>query len=85
MKFNTSISFLTALASAIPHAQTKTPSQLELRLEVSNNTYVKAKLTNTGKTNLRLLKSGTILSDRPTRKATLLSGGIISAKRLILR
>ena len=76
MKFITSISVLAALASAVPHAKTNTPSPLQLQLEVSDNTHVKAKLTNNGKTNLRLLKSGTILSDKPTRKATVMSGGM---------
>ncbi|KYK56107.1 hypothetical protein DCS_08073 [Drechmeria coniospora] len=76
MKFVSSIAALAVLAAAAPHDKNKAPQQsLDVKLSMVGNTKVEAILTNTGPKAVRLLKSGTILGNSPTKKATVSSGG----------
>lgn len=65
MKFVSGLLALAALASAVPG---NTPTPIDVHLEKAGNSQVKAVITNTGKTNLRLLKVGTILDKAVVEK-----------------
>ena len=69
MKFKFSLATLVALAAAAPTTPDGTDtSGLKVDLTLVSNTQVKAVLTNTGKDDLKLLKTGTILSSAPVHK-----------------
>lgn len=72
MKFF-SVLALASMAVAAPAKRAPTP--LEVKLEMVGNSEVKAVVTNTGKNNLKVFKSGTLLDDAPVEKAKVFSGG----------
>ncbi|KAJ6787745.1 hypothetical protein PWT90_04004 [Aphanocladium album] len=66
MKFTTSLLTLASLAAAAPAGE---ESPLDVKLEMSGNSAVKATITNVGKENLKLLRAGSILDKLATEKA----------------
>lgn len=75
MKF---ITLVSALATAAMAAPSKAPTPLDVKLERSGNSEVKAVITNVGKNNLKLLKSGTFLDTAAVEKATVTKDGKFS-------
>ncbi|KAL6875269.1 Deuterolysin metalloprotease family domain-containing protein [Trichoderma novae-zelandiae] len=71
MKFVSGLIALAALASAAPG---KAPTPLDIKLESAGNAEIKAVITNTGKNNLKIFKTGTILDSSPVEKVTISSG-----------
>ncbi|OPB36603.1 neutral protease 2 [Trichoderma guizhouense] len=71
MKFISGLIALAALASAAPG---KAPTPLDIKLEGAGNAEIKAVITNTGKNNLKIFKTGTILDSAPVEKVTISSG-----------
>ncbi|KAG6041482.1 hypothetical protein E4U41_004059 [Claviceps citrina] len=65
MKFITSFAALLCLAAAAPEA----PTPLDVKLEMAGNSAVKATITNNGKENLKVFKTGTILDKAAIQKA----------------
>ncbi|KAG6060898.1 hypothetical protein E4U32_003206 [Claviceps aff. humidiphila group G2b] len=65
MKFAASLMALLSLAAAAPQA----PTSLDVKLEMAGNSAVKATVTNNGKTDLRVFKTGTIFDDAAIQKA----------------
>lgn len=74
MKFVAGLIALAALASAAPG---KAPTPLDIKLESAGNAEIKAVITNTGKGNLKIFKSGTILDSSAVEKVTITSGGTL--------
>lgn len=72
MKFLSTL-VLASMAVAAPSKRAPTP--LDVKLEMVSNSEVKATVTNNGKNNLKLFKSGTFLDSAPVEKVTVLSGG----------
>lgn len=68
MKFLSFIA-LASMAMAAPSAEKRAPSPLDVKLEMVGNSEVKATVTNNGKSNLKLFKTGTILDSAPVEKA----------------
>lgn len=66
MKAAVVLSSLAALANA---AAVKRASPLQVKIEQVNNSEVKASITNTGSTSLKVLKAGSILDNSPIEKA----------------
>jgi deuterolysin len=75
MKFVAGLIALAALASAAPG---KAPTPLDIKLESAGNAEIKAVITNTGKSNLKIFKTGTILDSSAVEKVIISSGGILS-------
>ncbi|KAF2753596.1 neutral protease [Pseudovirgaria hyperparasitica] len=75
MRFFAAIPVAAALVSAasVDLASRNTP--LEVTLEPTGNSGIKASLTNTGATDLKLFKTGTILDDTPVEKVDVFQGG----------
>lgn len=73
MKFISGLIALAALASAAPG---KAPTPLDIKLEGAGNAEIKAVITNTGKNNLKIFKTGTILDSSAVEKVTISSGGM---------
>lgn len=73
MKFISGLIALAALASAAPG---KAPTPLDIKLESAGNAEIKAVITNTGKNNLKIFKTGTILDSSPVEKVKISSGGV---------
>ncbi|KAJ3496146.1 hypothetical protein NLG97_g2869 [Lecanicillium saksenae] len=67
MKFTTGLLALASVAAAAPAGE---ESPLDVKLEMSGNSAVKAVITNVGKENLKLLRTGSILDKIATQKAT---------------
>ncbi|KAG5984170.1 hypothetical protein E4U55_005782 [Claviceps digitariae] len=65
MKFIASFIALVSLVAAAPQASTS----LDVKLQMAGNSAVRATITNNGKTNLRIFKTGTILDRSPVQKA----------------
>ncbi|KAG5954827.1 hypothetical protein E4U58_007457 [Claviceps cyperi] len=65
MKFAASLMALLSLAAAAPQA----PTSLDVKLEMAGNSAVKATITNNGKTDLKVFKTGTIFDDAAIQKA----------------
>ncbi|KAG6023456.1 hypothetical protein E4U19_004349 [Claviceps sp. Clav32 group G5] len=65
MKFAASLVALFSLAAAAPQA----PTPLDVKLEMAGNSAVKATITNNGKTDLKVFKTGTIFDDAAIQKA----------------
>jgi deuterolysin len=55
-------------AHALPPKLERRTSGLDIKIDVVDNTMVKAAITNTGSSTLRLLNEGTILDSAPVRK-----------------
>ncbi|KAL7619687.1 hypothetical protein AAE478_010229 [Parahypoxylon ruwenzoriense] len=75
MKFTAGITLLASLASAVSVDLTKRDSPLDVKLEMVGNTAVKASITNTGVTDLKIFKTGTFLDDSATEKVAIYQGG----------
>ncbi|KAF2013846.1 metallo proteinase [Aaosphaeria arxii CBS 175.79] len=73
MKFFT-LTALIALANAASIDLSKRSDGLEVKLESTGNSAVKAKITNTGSESVKILKTGSFLSKVPVEKATIFSG-----------
>ncbi|KAG6008156.1 hypothetical protein E4U21_004913 [Claviceps maximensis] len=65
MKFIVSVATLASLAAATPQAETP----LDVKLEMAGNSAVRAVITNNGKTNLKIFKTGTLLDTAAIQKA----------------
>lgn len=75
MKFFAGLA-LASLALAAPAVQKqRAPTPLDVKLELQGNSKVKAIITNHGKNNLKVLKSGTFLDNSAVEKAQVFSGG----------
>ncbi|KAB2572826.1 Neutral protease 2-like protein [Lasiodiplodia theobromae] len=68
MKFIVGLSFLASLAAAASVDVNKRETPLEVKLELLGNTGVKASITNTGSSALKLFKTGTLLDQQPVEK-----------------
>ncbi|KAI2627847.1 Deuterolysin metalloprotease family-domain-containing protein [Hypoxylon sp. NC1633] len=76
MKFTAGVSLFAALASAVSVDLTKRTSPLDVKLEMVGNTAVKASITNTGASDLKVFKTGTFLdANSPTEKVAIYQGG----------
>ncbi|CAM1502413.1 Fc.00g043970.m01.CDS01 [Cosmosporella sp. VM-42] len=73
MKFFASLA-LASLAVAAPAVQKRAPTPLGVKLELQGNSKVKAVITNNGKKDLKVLKSGTFLDTAAVEKAQVYSG-----------
>ena len=67
---------LASLAVAAPAVHKRAPTPLDVKLELQGNSKVKAIITNNGKNNLKVLKSGTFLDTSAVEKAQVYSGGM---------
>ncbi|KAI1210170.1 Deuterolysin metalloprotease family-domain-containing protein [Annulohypoxylon truncatum] len=76
MKFTAGISLLAALASAVSVDLAKRDTPLDVKLEMIGNTAVKASITNTGASDLKVFKTGTFLDENAaTEKVAIYQGG----------
>lgn len=75
MKFIASFSLFATLAAAVSVDVTKRDTPLDVKLEVIGNSGIKASITNTGSSALKLFKTGTILDDFPVEKVELHAAG----------
>ncbi|KAI1464831.1 metallo proteinase [Daldinia caldariorum] len=76
MKFATGISLFASLASALSVDLNKRDSPLDVKLEMVGNTAVKASITNTGASDLKVFKTGTFLDENAaTEKVAIYQGG----------
>lgn len=75
MKVLASLPFLAALARAVSVDLEKRASPLDVKLEMVGNSAVKATVTNTGSTNLKVFKTGSFLDEAAVEKADVFSGG----------
>ncbi|KAK2592334.1 hypothetical protein QQS21_009953 [Conoideocrella luteorostrata] len=64
MKFLAGLAALVSLAAAAPQA----PTPLDVKLEMTGNSAVKATITNNGKNNLKIFRTGTILDSSAVQK-----------------
>ncbi|UNI19359.1 Deuterolysin [Purpureocillium takamizusanense] len=71
MKFLAGLAALVSVAAAAPSA----PTPLDVKLEMTGNTLVKATITNHGKNNLRIFKAGTILDKSAIKKVQITGEG----------
>ncbi|XXH01980.1 hypothetical protein Hte_008344 [Hypoxylon texense] len=75
MKFTAGLSLFAAVASAISVDLAKRDSPLDVKLEMIGNTAVKASITNTGATDLKVFKTGTFLDENSaTEKVAVYQG-----------
>ncbi|ROT40802.1 metallo proteinase [Sodiomyces alkalinus F11] len=76
MKFLASVSFLAALASAavVDITRRETESPLEVKIELSGNSAVRASITNTGSSAIKVLKTGSILDTVEVEKSQVFLG-----------
>jgi hypothetical protein len=71
------IALFAAVANASPLAQQSAAGNLRVTLERVDNTVVTAKITNTGDSDLNVLKIGSILDDdENVEKARVFAGGM---------
>jgi deuterolysin len=76
MKFQAlSVAALASLASAVSVALDKRDSPLDVSLELTGNTEVKATIKNTGSEDLKLFKTGTFLDDSHVEKVEVFKAG----------
>ncbi|CAI6340145.1 unnamed protein product [Periconia digitata] len=73
MKF-LSLAALVSLANAVSVDLAKRDSPLDVKLEMTGNTAVKAKITNTGSEALKVLKVGSFLDSTPVEKVSVFQG-----------
>ncbi|KAJ0332066.1 hypothetical protein COL5a_001765 [Colletotrichum fioriniae] len=74
MKFLTGLSCLAAAASAVVVDLNKRDSPLDVKIESTGNTAIKASITNTGASDLKVLKAGSILDKLAVEKAEVFAG-----------
>ena len=79
MKFIAGLSFLASLAAAASVDVNKRETPLEVKLELLGNTGVKASITNTGSSALKLFKTGTLLDQQPVEKVEIHAAGMWTA------
>ncbi|KAF1953592.1 hypothetical protein CC80DRAFT_142124 [Byssothecium circinans] len=70
-----SIAAIAALANAASVDLSKRADALDVKLELTGNTAVRAKITNTGSEAIKVLKTGSFLSKVPVEKATIFASG----------
>jgi deuterolysin len=70
-----SVAALASLASALSDTITKRDAPLSVSLEVTDNTHVRAKISNTGSEDLKLFKTGTFLDDSQVEKVEVFRAG----------
>ncbi|KAK1633470.1 deuterolysin metalloprotease [Colletotrichum phormii] len=76
MKFSIGVSLLATLASAVNVDMAKRDtSPLDVKLEAIGNSGVKAALTNTGDSAIKLFKTGTFLDKAPVEKVEVFAAG----------
>ncbi|KAI5863803.1 Deuterolysin metalloprotease family-domain-containing protein [Durotheca rogersii] len=75
MKSSAAISLFAFVASALSINVAKRDSPLDVKLEMVGNTAVKASITNTGATDLKIFKTGTLLDNSPTEKIDIYQDG----------
>ena len=68
MKFLAGLSLLASLASAMSVDLSQRNGPLDVKIEVVDNTNVKATITNTGNETLKVLKTGSILDTAAVEK-----------------
>lgn len=73
MKF-LSIAALISLVNAVSIDLARRESPLDVQLEVTGNTAVKASITNTGSEDLKVLKTGSFLDKSPVEKVEVFQG-----------
>ena len=76
MKFLAGLAALASVAAAAPSA----PTPLDVQLEMTGNSQVKATITNHGKNNLRIFKTGTILDKSAIQKVQITGEGKVPLK-----
>jgi hypothetical protein len=64
-----------SLANAVSLDFNKRESTLDVKLELTGNTAVKALITNTGSEDLKVLKTGSFLDDAAVEKVDVFQGG----------
>ncbi|KAI8309729.1 Neutral protease 2-like protein [Colletotrichum sp. SAR11_59] len=74
MKFLTGLSCFAALASAVVVDLNKRDSPLDVKIEAVGNSAVKASITNTGASDLKVFKTGSILDKLAVEKAEVFAG-----------
>ncbi|KAM7197115.1 hypothetical protein V8F33_005774 [Rhypophila sp. PSN 637] len=75
MKFFTGIALFGSLAAAVPAGVlVERASPLKVNIDVSDIGNIKAKITNNGKTALKLLKPGSILDKTAVEKTSIFAG-----------
>lgn len=74
MKFLAGLSCLAALASAVVVDLNKRDSPLDVKIEAVGNSGVKASITNTGASDLKVFKTGSILDKLAVEKAEVFAG-----------
>lgn len=60
---------LASMALAAPSSEKRDDSPLDIKIEMVGNSEVKATIVNTGSSNLKVLKTGSILDSAPVEKA----------------
>lgn len=75
MKFLAGFVALASMAAAAPNPRGG-PTPLDVQLEMAGNSAVKATITNNGKNNLKVLKTGTIFDSSAVEKATVSANGM---------
>lgn len=73
MKFFSAL-MMAAMAAAAP-TEKRAPTPLDVKLELVGNSEVKATVTNNGKNDLKIMKTGTFLDTAAVEKVEVLSGG----------
>ncbi|KAF3345623.1 Brefeldin A resistance protein [Verticillium dahliae VDG2] len=73
MKFS-GLLYLATLASAASVDLSKRDSPLDIKIEKVGNTVIKASITNTGASDLKVLKTGSILDELEVEKSEIFSG-----------
>ncbi|KAI1506414.1 neutral protease 2-like protein [Biscogniauxia marginata] len=74
MKFLAGVSLLATVASAASVSLNKRETPLDIKLEMIGNTGVKASITNTGSSSLKVFKTGTFLDSAPVEKVKVYQG-----------
>lgn len=70
---------LASLVSAASIDLAKRESALDVKLEMTGNTAVTAKITNTGSSDLKVMKTGSFLDDAAVEKVQVFQGSKLSA------
>jgi deuterolysin len=68
------VAAIASLANAVSLNFNKRDSALDVKLELTGNTAVKAVITNTGSEDLKVLKIGTFLDDAAVEKVEVFQG-----------
>ncbi|KAI1291542.1 neutral protease [Xylaria venustula] len=74
MKFLAGATLLASVASAASIDNAKRSSPLDVKIEMVGNSGIKASITNTGATDLKVLKTGTLLDKAPIEKVKVYQG-----------